>query len=261
MMIRSGPISQSHTARLALVQQLSDRLQNLYLDQVIAIALYGSVARGQDGPYSDVELLCFVAEQELDQSFEWVYGAGKAEINVLGQNDARWEAKEVDIDWAVSKGAFLEAKVIFGDEAFVIALKESVLSVSDDEINSVIGQVLVDELYEWVGKVRNALHTNSFSAVPSIACKFAETIALLLGLAHRTCYTTGMTMLDESLLFDDLPIGYQDLCNLVREGSLNDAKETIMVLEAAWSGIVSWVMQRNAHLRIGAWPFSGKDPT
>ena len=260
-MLSSGPKPQDHTNRLALVQQLSDRLQTIYGDRVVTIALYGSMARQQDGPYSDIELLCIISEPEMDISFEWVYGAGKAEVNVLGRNDARWEAKEVDKDWAISKGAFLEAKVIFGDEAFLTMLKELVLSISDDEINAVISQVMVDELYEWVGKVRNALHANSYSGVSSVACKFAETIALLLGLAHRTCYTTGMTMLDESLQFDDLPAGYQDLCNLVRWGKLSDAKETIMAIESVWSGLVFWATQHNVQVQVGEWPFLGKSAT
>ena len=57
------------------------------------------MARQQDGPYSDIELLCLVDAPEMDVAYEWVYGAGKAEINVLGRNDARWEAQEVAIDW------------------------------------------------------------------------------------------------------------------------------------------------------------------
>ncbi|NIR27206.1 MAG: hypothetical protein GWN55_14640 [Phycisphaerae bacterium] len=260
-MLNSGPKPQNHTNRLALVYQLSDRLQTLYGGKVVTIALYGSVARQQDGPYSDIELLCIIDEPEMDISFEWVYGAGKAEINVLGRNDAHWEAKEVDKYWAISKGAFLDAQLVFGDETCLEELRDLVLSISDDEINTIIGQVIVEELYEWIGKARNALHTNSFTGVPSLACKFAETVSLLLGLAHRTCYTTGIKMLDESLQFDDLPTGYQDLCNLVRWGKLSDPKETIMAIEAGWSGLVSWATQRSVQVQIGAWPFSEKART
>lgn len=260
-MLRSGPKSQTHTNRLALVHQLSDRVQMLYRDQVVVIALYGSVARQQDGPYSDIELLCIVTEPDLDVSFEWVYGAGKAEINVLGRNDARWEAKEVEKDWAISKGAFLDAQLVFGDETYLTELKDLVLSISDAEINLVISQVIVEELYEWVGKARNALHANRYTGLPSLACKFAETIALLLGLAHRSCYTTGMTLLDESVQFDDLPKDYQDLCNLVRQGKLSDPKATTMAMEAAWSGFVSWATHRGVQVQSGAWPFSENDPT
>ena len=123
-MLNSGPSSQNYNDRMTLVQQLSDRLQTLYRDNVVAIAVYGSVARQQDGPYSDIELLCVVAEPDMDVSFEWVYGVGKAEITVLGRNDARWEAKEVEIDWAISKGAFLDAQLIFGDEACLAELRD-----------------------------------------------------------------------------------------------------------------------------------------
>ena len=258
-MLNSGPQSQSRAERLALVQQLSGRLQLLYQDQVVAIALYGSMARQQDGPYSDIEMLCIVAEPDLDISFEWVYGAGKAEINVLGRNDARWEAKEVPSDWAISKRAFLDAQLIYGDERCLTELKDLVLSISEEEANKVIGQAIVDELYEWVGKARNAMDAGKYSGLPSLACQFAETIALLLGLAHRSCYTTGMTLLDESVHFPDLPAGYQELCNLVRSGNLNRYQETVATVEAAWSGFVAWATERGVQVKSGPWPFSQND--
>ncbi len=44
-MLSAGPKPQNHTERLALVHQLSERLQILYAGEVVAIALYGSVAR------------------------------------------------------------------------------------------------------------------------------------------------------------------------------------------------------------------------
>jgi kanamycin nucleotidyltransferase len=84
-------------------------------------------------------------------------------------------------------------------------------------------------------------------------------MALLLGLEHRTCYTTGLQILDESLQSDDLPAGYQNLCNLVRQGKLSDPRETIMAVEAAWSGVVSWAAQRNIQVSVGPWPFLEKD--
>ena len=130
------------------------------------------------------------------------------------------------------------------------------LSISENEIDTVIGQVIVEELYEWVGKARNALHTNKYTGVPSLACKFTETVALLLGLAHRTCYTTGMTMLNESLQFDALPTGYQGLCTLVQQGNLSDSKATIGAIEATWSGVISWATHRNIQIDIGEWPFT-----
>lgn len=258
-MLSSGPQPQNHADRLVLVQQLSDKLQLLYPDQVVAIALYGSMARQQDGPYSDIEMLCIVAEPDLDVSFEWVYGAGKAEINVLGRNDARWEAKEVPSDWAISKGAFLDAQLIYGDKSCLAELKGLVLSISEDEANKVIGQAIVDELYEWVGKARNTLHAGKYSGLPSLACQFAETIALLLGLAHRTRYTTGMTLLDESIQFADLPAGYQELCDLVRSGNLSDPQKTAATMEAAWSGFVTWATARGVQIKSGPWPFLPND--
>lgn len=40
---------------------------------------------------------------------------------------------------------------------------------------------------------------------------------------------------------------------------LSDSKETIMAIEVAWTGFVSWATQRGIQVQIGAWPFSEND--
>lgn len=48
-----GPQPIKRTERMALVQEIADRLLAVYQECVHAIGLYGSTARDTDGPYSD----------------------------------------------------------------------------------------------------------------------------------------------------------------------------------------------------------------
>ena len=43
-----------------LLQRIKERLQELYGSRFRGLVLYGSVARGEDGPDSDIDLLCLL---------------------------------------------------------------------------------------------------------------------------------------------------------------------------------------------------------
>ena len=46
--------------RLELARHIVDQIQDHYGDHVLAIGVYGSLARGTDGPYSDIEMHCTI---------------------------------------------------------------------------------------------------------------------------------------------------------------------------------------------------------
>jgi kanamycin nucleotidyltransferase len=262
--VSEGPQPQSHAERMRRVDQLVEHLQVLYPGQVLAVGLYGSTARGEDGPCSDIELFCVLDQPEYDRDYEWIYGAGKAEINVLGRETARREAREVDEFWAISQGRFLNAQRVFGDGRVLEDLREQVHRIADEQIRSVIGAGLVEELYEWLGKARNASgrsgslagKNEGITGLPTLAVKFAEMGALLVGLANRRCYKTGMTMLAESLELPVLPDGYVEICQMVMSGQLADPQRILAAVEAAWAGMVTWASRLGVKVQAIDFPDS-----
>ncbi|BAZ06599.1 nucleotidyltransferase domain-containing protein [Calothrix sp. NIES-3974] len=67
--------------RLNLADQIIQRILTLKEKQVIAIGLYGSLARGTDQLYSDIEIKCILNTEEEDYSWEWIEDGCKIEIN------------------------------------------------------------------------------------------------------------------------------------------------------------------------------------
>jgi kanamycin nucleotidyltransferase len=59
-----GPQPMTHKARLALAYEIANQIHAHYGDTVLAIGLYGSLARGTDGPYSDIEMWCVLRGEE-----------------------------------------------------------------------------------------------------------------------------------------------------------------------------------------------------
>src|SRR5215217_6373112 len=107
----NGPQPQSRADRLQIVDRIVADLHRSYGDQIKAMALYGSLARGSDGDYSDIELWCVLKTPDLEKGLkkreEWVYGPSKAEVDLYGEEEMRADVLEVGEMWALEKGAFI----------------------------------------------------------------------------------------------------------------------------------------------------------
>ena len=56
MTLSWGPQSLPHTQRLTIAHEIAERVKERFHPEVLAIGLYGSLAREEDGPYSDIEM-------------------------------------------------------------------------------------------------------------------------------------------------------------------------------------------------------------
>jgi kanamycin nucleotidyltransferase len=224
---------------MALAAHIQQRAMTLR-DDVIAVAVYGSTARGDDGPYSDLEMMIVVEEADTDFSHEWTAGAWKAEVNFLGHDVALDDASELDGDWAMTKGQFAFALPMHDPEDIFTSLRKAVFAHPAEAFNTCIREVIVGEIYELVGKWRNMRATRDFSYLPICTVKLAQYGACALGLAHHTLYSTSARMLHESLQLPNRPAGYDALCQCVLRGMLHEPLVLMGLCEVFWRGLVTW---------------------
>jgi kanamycin nucleotidyltransferase len=256
MSIWQGPQPQTHIDRLRILDRIVAELHQTYGDEVIAIGLYGSLGRGADGPYSDIELFCVVERPGLDFSHEWVYGPGKAEVNIFSPAAVRTAAQEVEERWALEAGAFVHCRPLFGDLAFFAELEALACSPPKEACDAMVRAMVVGELYEWMGKLRNDVARGESSFAPALACDFVSYVALMAALLHRQLYSTGSTLLAESLALPDLPDGYEAACRMVTAGKLNDPARIAATLEALWAGLGPWLTHHGIDLEPNThWPW------
>jgi kanamycin nucleotidyltransferase len=251
-----GPVAQTQAARMAMVERIVAELQRTYGADLLGVALYGSLARGEDGPHSDIELFCVINQPGVDFSHEWVYGPGKAEVNLLGPDVVRTEAAEVDERWSLSAGQFVRCRPLLGDPTLFDELRALPFSAPKAVFDALIGEMVVGELYEWIGKLRNGQAQGNLAFVPDVACSFVSNTALLLGLVHRRLYSTGAKLLQESLALPDLPAGYAAACALVMAGDLADHTRTAAALETLWAGLGPSLARHAVDLSVCTrWPW------
>lgn len=239
-----GPEPMDHQARLALARQMVERARAGHADELLAAGVYGSMARGTDGPYSDIEILCVLRTPDAEFTYEWTHGPWKAEVDFLGRDTALGKAAEVDGDWPLTHGSFVHLLALHDPKGFLPELAKTALSQPDARFDRAMRGLIVGELYEWIGKLRNARHRGHAAPLPEIAVDMAKRSAFLLGLANRHLYTTGSRVLEESLDLPGRPAGHDALCRMAMEGRLADATALALACEHLWAGLVEWAAAR-----------------
>ncbi|EPY11332.1 ANT(4')-I family aminoglycoside nucleotidyltransferase [Paenibacillus alvei] len=253
----NGPVEISRQERLEICYELANRLQEVYDKQIIAIGVYGSVSRGTDGPYSDIEMLCVLknADEEVDFSYEWSSGPWKAEVNVRSASVVLNDAATVEGDWPLTHGPFFSPLSLYDPDGFFSKLKEAAHSPSSVDFSNAIHEVLVGEMYEFIGKLRNANRTGTQSYLPYLAMQFAKCGAMLIGLHNRKLYSTGARVLPESLELPERPDGYDAVANMVMSGQLSEPDRIIDACEQFWNGLVSWAAEYGYKIHSERIPF------
>ena len=234
--------------RLALAGEIAAQVQHHYRDRILAVGVYGSLARGTDGPYSDIEMHCVVRGHGIDTCHEWSAGPWKAEVDVYSEDVVLGWASEVDVDWSLTHGAYTDVWALYDPNGFFPRLREVALSQPDPVFERAIRDVIVGELYERIGKVRNARVARHDACLPYLAVELAKFGALLLGLANRHLYATSTRLFEESLTLPGRPGGYDFLCRMVMAGELADPVRVCDASDAFWDGIERWAGARGIQI-------------
>ncbi|HEX4203877.1 MAG TPA: kanamycin nucleotidyltransferase C-terminal domain-containing protein [Ktedonobacteraceae bacterium] len=232
------PEPMEHQQRIELAQMIAQRLIVRHGKLVKAIGLYGSLARNEDGPYSDVEMFCVLREPGETRNYEWCTGPWKAEVNVIDEASLRQEASQVGGRWALTHGAFMHVLPLTDPENYFDELRELVLSHPSDCFREVIEEVLIGDIYELIGKIRNAHVKRQDQALAVLAVELTHRTAYALGLEHRHLYRTSSSVLDEAIALPHPPEGFHTLARMVMTGNLQHAATIVSVGDMLWLGLV-----------------------
>src|SRR5579885_1170199 len=235
-----------HEQRMQLAHKIAERLLAKYGASVKAIGLYGSLARNEDGPFSDIEMFCVLRETTEAHNYEWCAGPWKAEVNVRDEISLRQEAAQIDGSgpWALTHGAFVHILPLIDPEHYFAELKQLAISYPPEVFRAEIEGVLIGDIYELIGKIRNAHFRKHYHALPMLAVELAKRTAYALGLEHRHLYGTSSNVLTEALTLPDPPDGFHALAHLVMHGNLQDAATVASTCDTLWTGLVHWAEQR-----------------
>lgn len=243
-----GPSLIDHQTRLQIASHIADQLIAHFGQKLVAIGLYGSLAQGSDGPYSDIEMHCVLDEPGLDTSLEWSAGDWKAEVDLKGVNVILKNAAQVSITWPINHSMFVFVQPIYDPTNLFIHLRKTAISQPATSYLKAIQELITSEVFDLIGKIRNMSYRQDFSMLAYDAADLARWGACLVGLDNRTIYPSGGLAIKSSLSLDNRPPGYDSLCSLVMAGTLSEAGLTIQACEDFWQGVNTWAIRKGIKL-------------
>lgn len=253
----NGPIPISRNERLQTCREIASRLHEVYGENILAIGVYGSVSRGTDGPFSDIEMFCVLRESSasVDFSYEWSAGPWKAEVDVRSADILLKTASTVEGSWPLTHGPFFSQLSLYDPEGFFPKLKEAAESPTKEDFRRTIQEVLVGEMYEFIGKLRNVGLQGPRTYLPYLAVELAQYGAMLVGLHNRKLYSTGAMVLPESLELPGRPEGFDSVARMVMSGELAEPAKIVSACEHFWKGLMNWAAEHDYVIHTKRIPF------
>lgn len=246
--LAGGPQPFEPEIRRERAAEIVEVFRRHYGEAVMAIGYYGSLAKGTDGPYSDIEMQCVISDTGVERTFEWNAGAWKAEVNVQSRDVLLSSAATIEGDWSITHGAYSHILPVYDPDRFFDELRQVAHSQPESKFQLALGELIVGDLLEQIGKVRNAWAMGNRDYLPCLACELARSGACLVGLANRFLYSSAYRMFAESLVLPNQPDGYQEICELVTSGQLSDPERIVQAANIFWGGVENWAASN--HIRI-----------
>ena len=240
MTLSWGPQPLPHTQRLTIAHEIAERVKKRFHPEVLAIGLYGSLAREEDGPYSDIELFGVLRTDQYEQRYEWCTAKWKAEVDLYGKQTLRERAARVDGRWPLTHSAFQTVLPLDDPEHFFAEIRTIAQASPEPLFREAIENLLVDDVFECIGKIRNAQTLGIPTALPTLVPKLAQAVAMVVGLANRQCYTTGTRVIPEAMALPDLPDGFRELGQIILTGDFRDGQQLGTASERLWQGLNIW---------------------
>jgi kanamycin nucleotidyltransferase len=195
------------------------------------------------------------SSESIDFSYEWSSGPWKAEVNVRSADVLLETASTVDGEWPLTHGPFFAPLCLYDPKGFFPKLKEAAKSPTKEAFKHAINEVLVGEMYEFIGKLRNVHLQGPHTYLPYLAMQFAQYGAMLVGLHNQKRFTTGSKVLPEALEMPNRPAGFDDVAQLVMSGELADSSRIVSACEKFWSGLDEWAAEYGYVIHTERIPF------
>jgi kanamycin nucleotidyltransferase len=239
-----GPVPKAHGDRVVLAREVAERARVRF--SAIAIGVYGSLARGEDGPHSDIEMLC-VVPGDVDETFEWMHAGWKVEVDVRGRDLLVRDAASVDENWSITHACYVHVMPMHDPDGVFGELSATVRGVPQATFDRAIENLIIGELWEVIGKLRNA--RGAGESPPLGYLQYALKIGYwMIGLGNRHIYPSAKRAWCDALALPDRMAGYDEVCSLASGGVGN----VFDACERFWAGVATWASARGLAIEAPA---------
>jgi len=190
---------------LRLAQSLSER----YGEELLLCGLYGSAMRGDDTPWSDLELFCVVEDLCTLQTRSFLYHGIHVTVTVKWKSELERLLTEPSRKWPVLMGILSVLEPLAGDGDWVPKLLEQGESAPPERFRDLLVKILPDLVFESYGRIRSCAARGNADDLPAAVAEFLLEMNLVLCLVNRRWVTHDYSRgVADAAAFPLLPQGY-----------------------------------------------------
>ncbi|KGP90578.1 KNTase domain-containing protein [Pontibacillus chungwhensis BH030062] len=255
MNLVNDPAQTTPEEKQTMIQTIVNKHVTKHRNDIVAIGVYGSVANGNAGPYSDIEMHIVTKDGVLLESHEFIYPPYKIEIGSIERSKIIEKAKRYECTWPIWAGSFINVLRVYDPEGFFETLKIYPYSHNEEEKRGVMREFMIWEPYECMGKIRNAYAKGHLTYIPQGAHQLLRKASLLVGLQNNSFYSTQSKMFEEAMQLPSKPPGFNELALLVLSGELTDSEVVYKHCEDLWQGLNTWFDELGIQYKVTSLPF------
>ena len=230
--------------RRRLVEELAAKIRRRRKD-VRAIVLFGSVARGDDRPASDVDVIV-IAKRGPWEPQRFVLGG--VLFNVYWKSWPTIMREMLELRGDATRHGFLDGVELYDPEGLMRKLRKLVAALPESFARACAKESL-HEMYEYVCKARNAWRSHDRENLVYAARVTATHATTVVAILNRRHYASENTVWSGWRDFPDLPPKFSTLVSRIFIARLPDRRlyETTM---AVWDATRRWAARKGVRLHM-----------
>jgi kanamycin nucleotidyltransferase len=233
----------SHEERVELGRKIAPQILDSYKDAVLAIGIYGSVAKKLDRPYSDLELFCVVTDSlKLTDKF-YVYDGLLVEIDYFQESKYLEEAAKRGRDWHLGADMFRNRTVLFERDNWLAKLEKIVAENDRMDFTEELRLTTIG-MTESLAAVRNAHFKRDHRDLRTRAFYLAWDAARVVYYHNRKYVLTTSWFWKQLFECKEQPKGFRKLIDIVAGFEKSTDKELANAAEKLWRVTMMLVQPR-----------------
>jgi kanamycin nucleotidyltransferase len=205
----------AESERLKLAKAISKMILQKYGNEILFVGVYGSVARGEDADYSDIDM--YVVTKSLTSQRYFAYKGVPVTIHFKTVKEVLETIRNVTSTWPAEVHQFLEPKILYGSKKLPMEWKQIAKKIPAEDFYKAASTALI-EIYENVGKVKNACKQKNLGRCIEAVWNVVWHADMFVALLNKTYYgKPGFRGLEEATSFKKTPTNYSKLMKTLWE--------------------------------------------
>lgn len=249
------PCPTTREQRLARAEEISNLLIKRYGTGVIAICIYGSTARGEDAPYSDLEMAAVLNKNVEPFRHEFFLDGWKTEVELWTREQIIEHLEDRDLNWPIQGRQFVDILSLHDPSGFWEEVK-SWAHTTVEKWDEILQEAMVGDFLESVGKYRNAKHCDDTVAMRWCAWSVTWDAIRIVGILNKIFFSSRNAAPKEAIRLPLLTPGLSEAVGLFSTGRLDDSQALDAAVEKMVRGILETCRERGTFLENTSLPLS-----